>query len=493
MFRRFEENFPIALKLSVWIWVQTVALLACGAIIVAVKQYALPDANTAIAFVSVLLIATFAAMKMKRAITHPYISTVVRMEGLAAGDLTTDIDFTTYTDCVGRLTKAMHSFKSAALAKQQADTLADQQREKHEQSRKKADADRESSERKQAFVVSSLAKGLAQLSAGSLVVRLNEAFTPEYDKLRTDFNEAVGHLSDAMTQVAQTVSNINSGSRELSTASDDLSRRTEQQAASLEQTAAALDEITTTVRNTAEGATHARSSVGVAKSDAERGDVVVREAIQAMTGIEHSSQQIGQIIGVIDEIAFQTNLLALNAGVEAARAGDAGRGFAVVASEVRALAQRSADAAKEIKTLISASTRQVATGVECVGQTGTVLQKILSQIGELNDAVVQIAASAQEQATGLGEVNTAINQMDQVTQQNAAMVEQSTAATRNLSEEAVRLAELIGRFDLGHASNTSAPAARSHPQPKVTMLKTTGRGPARKVAQAAVAEEWAEF
>ena len=457
MFRRFEENFPIALKLSVWIWVQTVSLLACGAIIVAVRQYSLSDVNIAVAFTFVLLIATFAAIKMRQAITHPYISTVVRMESLAAGDLITDIDFTTYTDCVGRMTKAMHAFKSAALGKQQADSLADQQRDKLEQTRKETESSRVAAERKQVFVMDCLAKGLAQLSAGSLAVRLNDKFTPEYDKLRTDFNDAVAHLGEAMSQVAQTVSSINSGSRELSTASDDLSRRTEQQAASLEQTAAALDEITTTVRKTAEGATHARTSVGVAKTNAEHGDVVVREAIQAMTGIENSSQQIGQIIGVIDEIAFQTNLLALNAGVEAARAGDAGRGFAVVASEVRALAQRSADAAKEIKTLISTSTRQVATGVECVGQTGTVLQKIISQIGELNEVVVQIAASAQEQATGLGEVNTAINQMDQVTQQNAAMVEQSTAATRNLSEEAERLAGLIGRFDLGHSTNTSKP------------------------------------
>jgi methyl-accepting chemotaxis protein len=229
-------------------------------------------------------------------------------------------------------------------------------------------------------------------------------------------------------------------------ASDDLSRRTEQQAASLEETAAALDEITATVKKSAEGATHAHQVVAAADEDAKKSAVVVREAVQAMDAIAKSSQQISQIIGVIDEIAFQTNLLALNAGVEAARAGDAGRGFAVVASEVRALAQRSAEAAKEIKGLISASSIQVTNGVRLVAETGQSLERIMLQVTEINDVVSGIAAGAKEQATGLAEVNTAINQMDQVTQQNAAMVEQSTAASHSLSQETAQLAGLIGQF-----------------------------------------------
>jgi methyl-accepting chemotaxis protein len=241
----------------------------------------------------------------------------------------------------------------------------------------------------------------------------------------------------------------------MSHAADDLSRRTEQQAASLEETAAALDEITVTVKRTAEAAAHARSVATTAAGTAEQSGKVVRDAIEAMNGIEKSSGQISQIIGVIDEIAFQTNLLALNAGVEAARAGDAGRGFAVVASEVRALAQRSADAAKEIKSLIAASTNQVEQGVDLVRRTGQALDRITQQVAELTNIVADIAASAQEQASGLGQVNTALNQMDQVTQQNAAMVEESTAASHALAQETDEVSRLVTRFDLGRKSSAT--------------------------------------
>ena len=491
MFRKFEENLPIAKKMSVVVWVQAAAIALCSAVAIAARPLDLQQPAIVGACVIVFGVALLAGLRMRHAIVTPYVATVVRMEGLAAGDLASTIRFGTYTDCVGRMTGAMHSFREAAVAKDKAEAEAQQQRERLDSTRQDNEVAQDAVRREQAQVVEQLAAGLKQLSEGSLTVRLTEPFAAEYDKLRTDFNAAVAHLSDALMQVSNTVSTIDSGSRELATASDDLSRRTEQQAASLEQTAAALDQITTTVRKTAEGASHARSVVGVAKKDAERGDTVVREAIEAMTGIEKSSQQIGQIIGVIDEIAFQTNLLALNAGVEAARAGEAGRGFAVVASEVRALAQRSADAAKEIKTLISTSTRQVATGVECVGQTGTALQRIISQVGELNDVVVQIASSAQEQATGLGEVNTAINQMDQVTQQNAAMVEQSTAATRNLTDEAEKLTNLVGRFEF-EAARATKPVERPPARSKVTVLRTVARPPARKMTTA-TAEDWAEF
>ncbi len=249
-----------------------------------------------------------------------------------------------------------------------------------------------------------------------------------------------------MLAVAQNANDILGRTTEISSAADDLSRRTEQQAASLEQTAAALDQITATGKTTAKGATHARDVVSNAQKDAERTGAAVRRTVEAMGGIERSAHQITQIIGVIDEIAFQTNLLALNAGVEAARAGEAGRGFAVVASEVRALAQRSADAAKEIKSLISTSSGQVAEGVALVAETGQALERILQQVNDINKVVADIAEGVEEQAVGLGQVNAAINQMDQATQQNAAMVEQSTAASTSLAHEASELADLISRF-----------------------------------------------
>jgi methyl-accepting chemotaxis protein len=281
---------------------------------------------------------------------------------------------------------------------------------------------------------------------------------------------------------------MRSGADEISKAADDLSRRTEQQAASLEETAAALDQITATVRKTADGANHAQGVVQTARANAAESAHVVKRATDAMGEIESSSKQIGQIIGVIDEIAFQTNLLALNAGVEAARAGDAGKGFAVVASEVRALAQRSAEAAKEIKTLINASSAQVGQGVSLVAETGKALQLIVEQVAEINGIVTEIAASAQEQATGLHQVNTAVNQMDQVTQQNAAMVEESTAASHSLAGEAVEVARLIGQFKTGSAAPAQASAPRARPAPR---LAAAGGGAPRG---AAVEQQgWEEF
>jgi methyl-accepting chemotaxis protein len=249
-----------------------------------------------------------------------------------------------------------------------------------------------------------------------------------------------------MSAILVSTHSVGGGAQEIASASSDLSRRTEQQAASLEETAAALDEITATVRRSAEGAKRAFSAASEARADAHRSGEVVGEAVSAMDAIESSSRQITQIIGVIDEIAFQTNLLALNAGVEAARAGDAGRGFAVVAQEVRALAQRSAEAAKEIKTLIATSSAQVGRGVKLVAQTGEALAEIANKVAQIDGLISEIASSSQEQAVGLAQVNIAVNQMDQVTQQNAGMVEEATAAAANLSSESRELTRLVGQF-----------------------------------------------
>jgi methyl-accepting chemotaxis protein len=339
----------------------------------------------------------------------------------------------------------------------------------------------------QKVALDSLAVALAGLAKGDLTIRLTQEVAAAYQALKDDFNSAMEALQNAMASIAANTQGVEAGADEITQASDDLARRTEQQAASLEQTAASLDEITATVNKTAEGAKHARDVVSAAKAAAEKSGVVVRSAIEAMNGIEKSSKQISQIIGVIDEIAFQTNLLALNAGVEAARAGDAGRGFAVVASEVRALAQRSAEAAKEIKGLISASTEQVDQGVDLVEETGKALERIVVQVAEINDVVSDIAASAQEQATGLHQVNIAVNQMDQVTQQNAAMVEESTAASHSLSQDASQLSGLIGQFKVGRATGAEPlrhelqkVASHAFRQPTKTLAVNSGRTETRK-------------
>ena len=357
-----------------------------------------------------------------------------------------------------------------------------------EHERARAEADRAAAiVREQEKVVSHVGAGLKRLSEGDLTARISDDLDGAYARVRDDFNSAVQTLSGVVGSVLVASRALASGSDEITSASDDLSRRTEQQAASLEETAAALDQITATVKRSAEGAKQAFDVASGARSEAERSGAVVQEAVAAMHDIQQSAGKISSIIGVIDEIAFQTNLLALNAGVEAARAGEAGKGFAVVASEVRALAQRSAEAAKEIKALISASTAQVERGVGLVGGTGTALTAIVQRVAEIDGLVSEIAASAQEQSTGLSQVNSAVNQMDQVTQQNAAMVEEATAAASQLKSEAGNLARLVGRFQVSGAA--PAPVAAAAPR----MVASGGARQVQQHLKTAVAEDWAEF
>jgi len=301
--------------------------------------------------------------------------------------------------------------------------------------------------------------GMGRLADNDFERGIDKPFEPMFEPLRRDFNVVRGTLNQTLSHIAQTAELVSSGGKEISSASEDLSHRTEQQAASLEETAAALAAVTETVRRTAAGAKQARTVVAEADGDARKSGQIVERAVAAMSRIETSSTQINQIIGVIDEIAFQTNLLALNAGVEAARAGEAGRGFAVVASEVRALAQRSAEAAKEIKSLISASSTQVGEGVKLVAETGDALTRIIAKVEQINALIASIAGGAEEQATSLHEVNAAVNQMDQAVQQNAAMAEEANAASRSLLQTADELAGAIGVFRLGPAADRRVPAA----------------------------------
>jgi methyl-accepting chemotaxis protein len=392
------------------------------------------------------------SLAFTRSIGRPIIALTRIMKSLATGNLNVSPANAEDRNEIGEMAKAVLVFRDAAIEKARLEEeaakqrlYADDERGRNEQGQREAIA------RERATVADSIGAGLSKLAAKDLTYRMTREIPEAYRKLQADFNGSIGQLEDALLGVIGSADAIHSGSQEISAATSDLSRRTEQQAASLEETAATLDQVTATARKAAESTIHARKVVATAQGDAQKSGEVIRNAVAAMGAIEKSSQQISQIIGVIDEIAFQTSLLALNAGVEAARAGDAGRGFAVVAAEVRALAQRSAEAAKQIKGLISTSTTQVSHGVALVAETGRSLERIMAQVTEINNVVAEIAAGAKEQSTALEEVNSAINQMDQVTQQNAAMVEQSTAASYALAEETEQLSLLIGQFQVGRA------------------------------------------
>ena len=435
----FEKDAPIRAKFRFLLVIYSLlGLAAASAGCYAAVNAQGVSSNLLIAvLVSTALLLPGVTMLAGKLICTPYVNTVLRMEALAAGDLDTPIAYTDNKDCVGRMTKAMAVFRQSM---EKVTVVA----------------------REQSLVQEALATGLDLLAKGDLTHRIEITFPAEYELLRRDFNKAMEELSVALSAVAQASGGVHTGASEISQASNDLSRRTEQQAASLEETAAAMDEITTTVREAAQSAARANKVVVQARQEAEHSGEVVGRAIEAMSGIERTSAEISEIISVIDGIAFQTNLLALNAGVEAARAGDAGKGFAVVASEVRALAQRSADSAKDVKARITASSEQVDAGVALVSETGAALARIIASIGEVDGLVAEIATSAEQQASGLQQVNTAVAEMDGVTQQNAAMVEEATAASRSLAAEADTLAREIGRFQLGDTQSTAPSANTVH-------------------------------
>ncbi len=408
----------------------------------------------AIAFALVAtLIGIGIAVPFALSLTRPLRRVKDRMRTMMDGDLASAIEDDRRGDEIGQIAAALHFVRDSLIARKrmEGDMAAIQDRAAAERLRETEEIYANAA-RDQTHVVRLIGRGLDAIAKGDLTIRINEGVSGEYEKLRTDFNATAASLEDALQTIAKATEAIGAKTDQIAQASDDLSRRTEHQAANLEETAATLSHITDTVKKTASGAGEAAGVVAKTRDAAESSGLVVQEAVEAMGHIKSSSSQIGQIIGVIDEIAFQTNLLALNAGVEAARAGEAGRGFAVVASEVRALAQRSAEAAKEIKALISASSTQVESGVVLVGRTGAALKNIIQQVLAVDSLVRDISASSQEQAVGLAEVNIAVNQMDQVVQQNAAMVQESTAAAHALKHETRDLSSMVSRFTINGAA-----------------------------------------
>jgi len=372
-------------------------------------------------------------------IGRPYAALTTRLEAMAGGDVASVVPGLDRRDGAGRMAQAL-----ATLC---------------EQARAVRDGGHQQDE-----MASALDRGLSGLAEGNLSCRMNNSFPGEYEQLRHHFNEAMDSLSGTIGAVAHATRGLHSGASEIRAATQDLSLRTEQQAASLQETANSMNEITGMVKQSAENAGRAARAVGDAHREASEGGLVVERTVQAMGAIEQSAHEITQIINVIDGIAFQTNLLALNAGVEAARAGEAGKGFAVVANEVRALAQRSADAAKDINALITTSAQQVAQGVGLVAETGEMLNRIVSRVGEINALVTEISASAATQSVGLQQANVAVGEMDKMTQQNAAMVEESTAAVRSLASQADELARLVARFRLDTGVGASLPVGMPEPR-----------------------------
>ncbi|OEC96594.1 MULTISPECIES: methyl-accepting chemotaxis protein [unclassified Rhizobium] len=401
----------------------------------------------------VFLIGIGAAFYFIRGITKPLANVHAALKAVADEDVKTAIPHTEMRNEIGLMAKATQALQEKvrerhALADRQAAQELEISNEREQNLRQQQDEARE-----QARVVAVIGKSLEELARGDLTVRCGD-LGASYAGLRNNFNEALSHLEAAMGRVNAKGNDIGLSKEEIRRASNELSQRTERQAASLEETSAALDELTVAVRQTAEGADEASKRVHAVSAEASRSDAVVAQAIEAMSGIEKSSAEIGKIIGVIDEIAFQTNLLALNAGVEAARAGESGKGFAVVAQEVRELAQRSAAAAKEIKDQIARSSGQVDQGVRLVGEAGEALKRISGQIKAANEIVSKIAHSASEQDTTLRSISSSMNQLDAATQQNAAMAEETTASAETLAADTEDLLALIRGFRVNEGRAT---------------------------------------
>ncbi|KUR70533.1 hypothetical protein AQZ52_17180 [Novosphingobium fuchskuhlense] len=462
----FERQAPIRAKFMAMFWVH-LAFVGTAGLGTALALAGFGAAAFLAPAAALALTAVF-VLQTRRMICDPYVATVVRTEALAAGDLDSPIGHTDYGDCVGRLSRALGVFRDQAVALREATRV-----------------ERE-------IVSGELTRAMGELARGNLAYRITKPFPGETERLREDFNAALGTLAGAMGEVTSSAGSIDTGAAEIRAASDDLAARTEQQAARLEEASAAMQQVTALVGESAGRAAEITRAVSEARGEAASGDSVVVRAVEAMNAIQRSSQEVAQIISVIDGIAFQTNLLALNAGVEAARAGEAGRGFAVVATEVRALAQRSADAAREIGQLITTSTSQVERGVALVGETGEVLRQIVGRVGEVSVLIEGISESAQRQSAMLADVAGTVGELDRMTQQNAAMVEESTAAARTLAGVAQQLTTQTARFDTGKVA-TLAPHRPAPPPPQLAPAARALRTSGALALKPQPDTEWAEF
>ncbi|OQP85383.1 methyl-accepting chemotaxis protein [Rhizobium rhizosphaerae] len=455
------------------------------------------------AAMAVALLAT--ALYGRRGIAAPIQRLTVSMARLADGDLAETVPFRERQDEIGRMATAVEVFKAnglrmrdlnrqeAALQAKSADlqasistvvTAAADGDFRQRITKRYDNPDLDNFAGQVNVLVEAVDHGVGEvrrvvsaLAQGDLTQTMQGDFKGAFGELKNNVNATMGQLQILMGEIRQAVESITSGASELSAASGDLSKRTEHQAASLEETSSALEEITVAVRNSKSRAAEVSHMADEAHGSTRQSGAVMREAVEAITRIDQASQEIGNIISVIDEIAFQTNLLALNAGIEAARAGESGKGFAVVAQEVRELAQRSAGAAKDIKTLISRSADQVQSGVTLVTSAGQAIGLIEDHMQKINGHIHAISTAASEQSSGLSQVSVAVTQMDQVTQQNAAMVEQSTASTSRLAEEATHLAQLVARFKLDNQGH-----ANPHRTQRGTMGTTGGGLPTSRYA-----------
>jgi methyl-accepting chemotaxis protein len=429
-----------------------------------------------------LIVAGCGALMIRRSVARPLARISETTEAVAAGDYGQEVPYGDRPDEIGKVARAVLVFRDAAVEKLRLEGESEEHRRQAEAERRRSAEEQARAAQEQSQAIAALAAGLARLAEGDLRVRLNEGFTDAYRQIRDDFNTTITQLHSTIQSIAIATKEVANTAGEISGSTTDLSQRTEEQAASLEETSASMEEISGTVKHNAENARQASQFTASTREVADRGGAVVAEAVSAMARIEESSRKISDIISVIDEIARQTNLLALNAAVEAARAGEAGRGFAVVASEVRSLAQRSSQAAKDIKGLITNSSGQVQEGVELVNRAGASLAEIVASIKKVAEIVAEIANASAEQSTGLGQVSIALSQMDEATQQNSALVEQNAAAAKALEQQSQDMDRSVSFFQIDeHRAPAQSEDAAEHddvmpaPAQPAAKLGTVGR------------------